>query len=219
MVSRPRDRVELRQALRQPVLAEGPRSGHPVPSVRGLERLLPLPVCKYARSRRDKRFRGEAAWSVCAAKREKYYGFKAGVLMNSAGEIFRWWLGPANTDEREMLDAAVSAIPVRRQGADLRRLDRSVGRARCRLDDAAAGKHEGRPSAVADPAGDASAAGDRDGLPRRGLRRLPEQGPGLLEGPVPPQSPRLQPLTPVRAHLRQGMTSSSYAGSPRFGLN
>jgi hypothetical protein len=42
------------------------------------------------------------------------------VLMNSAGEIFRWWLGPANIDEREMLDA--SAIPVRRQGADLRRL-------------------------------------------------------------------------------------------------
>ena len=51
-------------------------------------------------------------WSVCAAKQEKYYGFKAGVLMNSAGEIFRWWLGPANIDEREMLDAAVSAIPL-----------------------------------------------------------------------------------------------------------
>ena len=67
---------------------------------------LPLPVCRYARSRRDKRFRGEAAWSVCAAKQEKYYGFKAGVLMNSAGKIFRWWLGPANTDEREMLDAS-----------------------------------------------------------------------------------------------------------------
>jgi len=31
------------------------------------------------------------------------------MLMNSAGEIFRWW--PANTDEREMLGA--SAIPVR----------------------------------------------------------------------------------------------------------
>ena len=48
--------------------------------------------------------------------------------MNSAGEIFRWW--PANIDEREMLDAAVSAIPVRRQGADLRRLQlagRGVG--------------------------------------------------------------------------------------------
>src|SRR4051812_21283409 len=57
LVSRPRDRVELRQALRQPVLAE--RSGRPVPSLQGLERLLPLPVCKYARSRRDKRFRGD----------------------------------------------------------------------------------------------------------------------------------------------------------------
>jgi Transposase DDE domain len=43
---------------------------------------------------------------VCAAKQEKYYGFK--VLMNSAGEIFRWW--PANIDEREMLDAVVSAM-------------------------------------------------------------------------------------------------------------
>src|SRR3954471_21666656 len=75
---------------------------------------------------------------------------------------------------------------------------------------------------VADPAGDAPAAGDRGGLrpPCRGLRRLAEQGPGLLEvvGSLPPQSPRLQLLTPVRAHLRQGMTSSSYAGNPRFGL-
>src|SRR3954462_4684171 len=101
---------------------------------------------------------------------------------------------------------------------------------------------------VADPAGDAPAAGDRDGLPRRGFRRLAEQGPGLLEGPVPSQSPCLQPLipfrknyvrrnpgrpkrcrppmatlqfrigiTPVRANLRQAMTSSSYAGNPRFG--
>jgi hypothetical protein len=52
---------------------------------------------------------------VCAAKQEKYYGFKAGRLMNSAGEIFRG----SNIDERAMLDA--SAIPVRRQGADLRR--------------------------------------------------------------------------------------------------
>src|SRR3954466_6640828 len=69
---------------------------------------------------------------------------------------------------------------------------------------------------VADPAGDAPAAGGRDGLPRRGFRRLAEQGPGLLEGPVPSQS--LQPLTPVRAHLRQAMTSSSYAGNPRFGF-
>lgn len=64
---------------------------------------LPLPVCKNVRAKRDKRFKGEAAWSYCAAKDERYYGFKAGVLMNSNDEIFCWWIGPANVDEREML--------------------------------------------------------------------------------------------------------------------
>jgi hypothetical protein len=66
---------------------------------------LPLPVCRLARARRDKRFKGEAAWSYCAAKKEHYYGFKAGVSMNSRGEIYRIWLGPANIDERDMVEA------------------------------------------------------------------------------------------------------------------
>ena len=64
---------------------------------------LPLPVCHNVRAGRDKRFVGEAAWSFCAAKNEMYYGFKAGMLMNSRDEIYRVWLGPANGDEREML--------------------------------------------------------------------------------------------------------------------
>ena len=72
---------------------------------------LPLPVCKLARANRDKRFRGEAARSYCAAKDEKYHGFKAGALMNSEGEIFRVWLGAANIDERVMLEAASIAMP------------------------------------------------------------------------------------------------------------
>jgi len=72
---------------------------------------LPLPVCELARANRDKRFRGEAARSYCAAKDEKYYGFKAGALMNSEGEIFRLWLGAANIDERVMLEATSIAMP------------------------------------------------------------------------------------------------------------
>jgi hypothetical protein len=64
---------------------------------------LPLPVCRNVRAGRDKRFAGEAAWSFCAAKNEMYYGFKAGMLMNSRDEIYRVWLGPANGDEREVL--------------------------------------------------------------------------------------------------------------------
>ena len=72
---------------------------------------LPLPVCRAVRAGRDRRFRGEAAWSFCAAKNEHYYGFKAGALMNSMGEIYRFWLGPANVDEREMLEATGFAMP------------------------------------------------------------------------------------------------------------
>jgi hypothetical protein len=64
---------------------------------------LPLPVCHNVRAGRDKRFVGEAAWSFCAAKNEMYYGFKAGMLMNSRDEIYRVWLGPANVDERAVL--------------------------------------------------------------------------------------------------------------------
>jgi len=67
---------------------------------------FPVPVCKLARASRDRRFKGEAAWSFCAAKNEKYYGFKAGAFMNSDGEIFRCWLGPANVDERTMVQEA-----------------------------------------------------------------------------------------------------------------
>ena len=68
---------------------------------------LPLPVCRLARASRDKRFRGEAAWSYCAAKNEHYDGFKAGASMNARGEIYRVWLGAANIDEREMVEATV----------------------------------------------------------------------------------------------------------------
>jgi hypothetical protein len=72
---------------------------------------LPLPVCKNARAPRDRRFKGEAAWSFCAAKDEYYYGFKAGALANSNDEIFRVWLGPANVDERDMLESTAFGMP------------------------------------------------------------------------------------------------------------
>ena len=66
---------------------------------------LPLPVCQLVRAMRDMRFKGEAAWGFCAAEDEHYYGFKAGISMNSRGEIYRLWLGPANVDEREMVES------------------------------------------------------------------------------------------------------------------
>ena len=72
---------------------------------------LPLPVCKNVRAPSDSRFRGEAAWSFCAAKDEYYYGFKAGALANSNDEIFRVWLGAANVDERDMLESMAFGMP------------------------------------------------------------------------------------------------------------
>src|SRR5690349_14473278 len=72
---------------------------------------LPLPVCRHIRAARDRRFGGEAAWSFCAAKNEMYYGFKAGMLMNSCGEISRLWLGSATVDERQMLHGIVFDMP------------------------------------------------------------------------------------------------------------
>src|SRR4051812_41531206 len=110
MVPAPGRRVELRAAVRQPRGRAGAVADAAVRPKRRLERIrrsaaagLPLPVCRNVRAGRDKRFAGEAAWSFCAAKNEMYYGFKAGMLMNSRDEIYRVWLGPANVDEREVL--------------------------------------------------------------------------------------------------------------------
>jgi hypothetical protein len=64
---------------------------------------LPLPVCRLVRAGRDKCFKGEAAFSFCAAKNEYYYGFKAHALLNDHDEICAVVLSAANVDERQPL--------------------------------------------------------------------------------------------------------------------
>ena len=64
---------------------------------------LPLPVCRLVRAARDKCFKGEAAFSFCAAKNEHYYGFKAHALLNDRDEICAVMLTAANVDERQPL--------------------------------------------------------------------------------------------------------------------
>jgi len=48
---------------------------------------LPLPVCGYTRSGRDRCFRGEADYGYCAAKKLAYYGFKLGLRIARCGMI------------------------------------------------------------------------------------------------------------------------------------
>src|SRR5689334_12977899 len=54
---------------------------------------------------------GLPATGIAIVFREAYYGFKAGMLMNSCGEIYRLWLGSANVDERQMLHGIVFDMP------------------------------------------------------------------------------------------------------------
>lgn len=63
---------------------------------------FPIPVCRYARAKRYKNFKGYAEFSYCAAKQEKYYGFKGHIVINFSGMITDYTFAPANCDERDV---------------------------------------------------------------------------------------------------------------------
>ena len=64
---------------------------------------VPLPVTHYARSRRDKCFKNEAAYGYCASKDEHYYGFMGHVRINFNGALSGFMLTPANGSERDAM--------------------------------------------------------------------------------------------------------------------
>ena len=63
---------------------------------------FPIPVCRYARARRHKNFKASAGFSYCAAKQEKYYGFKGHIVINLSGMIIDYTFASANCDERDV---------------------------------------------------------------------------------------------------------------------
>lgn len=64
---------------------------------------FPMPVCHFKRAYFSNVFRGEAAYSHCASKDEKYYGFKGNLLISSEGVITDLTVTAANIDERDSL--------------------------------------------------------------------------------------------------------------------
>ena len=64
---------------------------------------VPMPIMHYARSARDKCFKGEAAYGYCASKDEHYYGFMGHVRINSDGALSGFMLTPANGSERDAM--------------------------------------------------------------------------------------------------------------------
>ena len=65
---------------------------------------MPLPVCVYTRSRRERCFKPDADYGYCAAKQMRYYGFKMGLRISRIGMIVHYPLLPARPHDLQLLD-------------------------------------------------------------------------------------------------------------------
>jgi len=71
---------------------------------------LPLPVCGYTRSARDRCFKPVADYGHCAAKNLDYYGFKLGLRIARCGMITCFPLLPARPHDIRLLDELVEGF-------------------------------------------------------------------------------------------------------------
>jgi hypothetical protein len=71
---------------------------------------LPLPVCGYTRSARDRCFKPEADYGYCAARDLYYYGFKLGLRIRRDGMIIHCPLLPARPHDIQLLDELVEGF-------------------------------------------------------------------------------------------------------------
>jgi hypothetical protein len=69
---------------------------------------LPLPTCHPKRVNRRNPFYGTGGFGYCAAKDQKYFGFKSHVVANQEGLILNLTFAPANIDERDVLPELVT---------------------------------------------------------------------------------------------------------------
>jgi hypothetical protein len=71
---------------------------------------LPLPVCGYTRSGRDRCFPTVADYGHCAAKKLDYYGFKLGLRIARCGMIISFPLLPARPHDIRLLEDLVEGF-------------------------------------------------------------------------------------------------------------
>jgi len=71
---------------------------------------LPLPVCGYTRSRRDRCFKPDADYGHCAAKKLDYYGFTLGLRIARSGMIVAYPLVPARPHDSQVRDDLVDGF-------------------------------------------------------------------------------------------------------------
>lgn len=68
---------------------------------------LPLPVCRFARAYRCRRFPGEVAYGKDTLTRQTFYGFRLHVRLAWPGVITRFALAPANVHELTLVPELV----------------------------------------------------------------------------------------------------------------
>jgi hypothetical protein len=71
---------------------------------------FPIPTCHIKRYKRSKLFRTEGAVGYCAAKDEKYFGFKGHLLITPEGVTKRISIAAANLDERDLLPEVAQGL-------------------------------------------------------------------------------------------------------------
>lgn len=71
---------------------------------------IPLPVCTYTRSQRDRCFKPDADYGYCAAKDLHYYGFKLGLRISRAGMIIHYPLLSARPHDSQLLDDLIAGF-------------------------------------------------------------------------------------------------------------
>ncbi len=68
---------------------------------------MPLPVCVFTRSQRERCFKPDADYGHCAAKQMTYYGFKLGLRISRVGMVTHFPLLPARPHDIQFLDELV----------------------------------------------------------------------------------------------------------------
>lgn len=72
---------------------------------------MPLPVCKRARARRCKKLRGQAFCGYCAAKREKFFGWRLHLICTATGIPVAFDLLPASQHDLTAIHELTVGLP------------------------------------------------------------------------------------------------------------
>lgn len=91
---------QVKAMIQQRLTAVSGQAADPIQSID----TLPLPVCVYTRSRRNRCFKPEADYGYCPAKDLHYFGFKLGMRISQAGMIIHYPLLPARPHDVHLLD-------------------------------------------------------------------------------------------------------------------